>query len=82
MLKHLFRKKESDPFFVEDSLDSKFDAMMKWIKFLSRKDYNKLMRAVDSGYKAYQELHGIDIDGGEGDTVEESAFMLTNEEVE
>lgn len=81
MLKHLFRKKEPNPFFVEVSLDSKFDAMMKWIKFLSRKDYNKLMRAVDSGYKAYQELHGIDMDGGEGDTVEENAFMLTDEEV-
>lgn len=78
---NLFRRKESDPFFVEDSLDDKFDGMMKWIKSLSRKDYNKLMKAVDSGYKAYQELHGIEIDNIEGEVSEETAFMLTDEEV-
>lgn len=78
---NLFRRKESDPFFVEDSLDDKFDGMMKWIKSLSRKDYNKLMKAVDSGYKAYQELHGIEIDNIEGEASEETAFMLTDEEV-
>lgn len=78
----LFRKKGSDPFFIEDSLDDKFDGMMKWIKSLSRKDYNKLMKAVDSGYKAYQVLHGIDIDNNEGESSTEPAFMLTNEEVE
>ena len=78
---NLFRRKESDPFFVEDSLDDKFDGMMKWIKSLSRKDYNKLMKAVDSDYKAYQELHGIEIDNIEGEASEETAFMLTDEEV-
>ena len=56
----IFNRKSSGPFFEEDTLDSKFEEMMVWIKNLSRKDYNKIKKAMDNGYEAYQILHGIE----------------------
>lgn len=57
-----FKKKSvsTSSLFYEDSLDSHFDDMMAWIKDLSRKDYNKVKKAIDSSYEAYQILHGIE----------------------
>lgn len=56
----LFKKKMTSPFFEEDSLDAKFDKLMSWVRDLSRKDYNKVKKAMDKGYDAYQILHGIE----------------------
>jgi len=52
--------------------------MMTWIKDLSKKDYNKLKKAMDFDYAAYQALHGIEPDDG-GDAVSPE-FMLSEEE--
>ena len=67
-------------FFEEsaDTLDSKYDEMMSWIKYLSRKDYNRLKKAMDAGYNAYQTLHGIEPD--DDTNVEGAEFMLTKED--
>lgn len=47
-----------------DPSEERFDAMMGLVKDLSRKDYNKLKKAMDSGYEAYQIVRGIDNDDG------------------
>lgn len=49
--------------FVDPS-EERFDAMMGLVRDLSRKDYNKLKKAMDSGYEAYQIVRGIDNDDG------------------
>lgn len=55
------KKKNSSPgFFEEDSLDTQFDKIMSWARDLARKDYNKLKKAMDKDYDAYQILHGIE----------------------
>ena len=60
-----FRKKHNNsPFFEEDPSEVRFDAMMDLVRDLSRKDYNKLKKAMDSGYEAYQIVRGIDTDDG------------------
>lgn len=75
----LFKKKQTKPeFFEEEVLDDKFDVMMSWIKYLSRKDYNKIKKAMDLDYNAYQTLHGIEID--EETSIEDSEFILSKEE--
>lgn len=75
----IFKKiKESESYFREDSLDKKFDEMMAWIKYLSRKDFNKIKKAIDQGYDAYQTLHGIE--PSDEMAVEDAEFMLTKEE--
>ena len=72
----LFKRKSSGPSFFEDeSLDARFDGAIKWIKEMSRKDYNKFKRAMDKGYDAYQILHGIDPDPEEDDVMD-AKFML------
>ena len=55
-------KKSQPAVFDEYALDGEFDSLMKWVKELSRKDYNRLKKAMDLGYSAYQTLHGIDVD--------------------
>lgn len=55
-----FFKKKSEPFFEEGSLDVQFDNIMSWVRDLARKDYNKLKKAMDKDYDAYQILHGIE----------------------
>lgn len=75
----IFKKiKESTNYFEEDTLDRKFDEAMAWIKQLSRKDYNKIKKAMDLDYNAYQTLHGIE--PGEDTVVEEADFILSKEE--
>lgn len=74
-----FRKvKHGQMFFEEDTLDTKFDEMMAWIKDLSRKDYNRLKKAMDLDYNAYQTLHGIEPD--DDMAVDNAEYMLTKEE--
>jgi len=75
-----FFKKHEGPekFFRESTLDDAFAEMMTWIKDLSKKDYNKLKKAMDFDYAAYQALHGIEPDDG-GDAVSPE-FMLSEEE--
>ena len=70
-------KKKSEPFFEEDSLDLQFDKIMSWVRDLSRKDYNKLKKAMDKDYDAYQILHGIE---PAEDTADTDTFMLLDEE--
>ena len=70
-------KKKSEPFFEEGSLDLQFDKIMSWARDLSRKDYNKLKKAMDKDYDAYQILHGIE---PADDNTETDAFMLLDEE--
>ena len=76
-----FKKKisNSSDFFEEDSLDVKFADMMGWIKLLSRKDFNRLKKAMDQDYAAYQTLHGIEPD--ETPVSDGPEFMLSDEEV-
>lgn len=75
----IFKKiKESESYFKEDSLDTKFDEMMAWIKYLSRKDFNKIKKAIDQGYDAYQTLHGIE--PSDEMSVDDAEFMLTKED--
>ena len=76
----MFKKKQESPFFEEDSLDNKFDDMMSWLKGLSRKDYNKVKRAMDKDYDAYQILHGIEPEADIIDTGD--SFMLSEKEGE
>lgn len=75
----IFNKvKETSSFFEQERLDNKFDGMMVWIKDLSRKDYNRLKKAMDLAYDAYQALHGIEPDV---DTETDKAeFILHKEE--
>ena len=72
----LFRKK-SEPFFEEGSLDLQFDNIMSWVRDLARKDYNKLKKAMDKDYDAYQILHGIE---PVEDASDNDSFMLLDEE--
>lgn len=75
----LFRKiKESTNYFEQETLDYKFDEMMAWIKELSRKDYNRLKKAMDLDYNAYQTLHGIEPD--DDTSVENAEFILEKED--
>ena len=53
-------KKKHEPFFEEDALDAQFDRVMSWVRDLARKDYNKLKKAMDKDYDAYQILRGIE----------------------
>ena len=73
----LFKKKKSAPvLFEEDSLDAQFDKIMSWAKDLSRKDFNKLKKAMDKDYDAYQILHGIE----PIDDVADDEFELSDKE--
>lgn len=75
----LFNKlKEGRDYYEEVALDTKFDEMMAWIKNLSRKDYNRLKKAMDLDYSAYQTLHGIEPD--EDTSIESAEFVLGKED--
>ena len=73
----IFKKPKQPVFFEETRLDGRFDEMMVWAKDLSRKDYNRLKKAMDLAYNAYQALHGIDPDD---DGFEGPEFMLSDKE--
>lgn len=79
MCKLFKRKNKTTPmFYEEDPSEVRFDAMMDLVRDLSRKDYNKLKKAMDSGYEAYQIVRGIDSD--EGLSASESEFLLHPDE--
>lgn len=59
-----FKRKRFDEDDNFDPSTARFDAMMDLVKDLSRKDYNKLKKAMDSGYEAYQIVRGIENDDG------------------
>ena len=69
-------KKSHEAFFEEDSLDTQFDNIMSWVRDLARKDYNKLKKAMDKAYDAYQILHGIE----PVDEVEKAEDLMIHEE--
>lgn len=76
----LFKKiKESPTFFEEESLDKHFDDLMKWLKYLSRKDFNKVKKAIDSAYNAYQTLHGIEPEDDLASSADDIGFIETEE---
>lgn len=58
----IFKKKEGPKFFEEDPSEIRFDQMMDLVRDLDRKDYNRLKKAMDAGYEAYQIVKGIDTD--------------------
>lgn len=74
------RRTQATSSFEEDSLDAQFDSIMTWVRDLARKDYNKLKKAMDKDYDAYQILHGIE--PVEEDRGSEPEYQLLNEEVE
>ena len=79
----LFKKiKESPTFFEDESLDAQFDRMMEWMKHLSRKDFNKVKKAIDKGYDAYQILHGIEPDDDTPVEDDLGVFMTSDKEGE
>lgn len=69
-------KKAHETFFEEDSLDAQFDNIMSWVRDLARKDYNKLKKAMDKDYDAYQILHGIE----PIDEIEKAEDLMIHEE--
>lgn len=71
------KKKVESEVFIEDPLDSKFDKIMGWVRDPERKDYNKLKKAMDKDYDAYQILHGIEpIEQAD----EDDGFMVSEKE--
>lgn len=75
------RKKKNEPeIFIEDPVEVRFDAMMNLVRDLTRKDYNKLKKAMDSGYEAYQIVRGIDGVDDANEITAEPEFMLHPDE--
>lgn len=62
---------------IEDPAEATFNRMMELVKNLSLKDYNKLKKAMDQAYKAYQIVKGLD-----PDEVDNSEFILTKDKEE
>lgn len=67
------QEKVGPVFFEEDPSEIRFDQMMDLVKDLDTEDYNRLKKAMDAGYKAYQIVKGIDTDDG---TIPPSEFIL------
>ena len=44
---------------IDDPVESRFDSMMTLIKDLPRTDYNRLKKAMDLGYDAYQTVKKV-----------------------
>lgn len=44
---------------LESVAEQRFDSMMSLIKDLSKRDYEKLKKAMDLGYSAYQTVKGV-----------------------
>ena len=76
----LFNKKRQAQFFVEEPAEVRFDAMMDLVKDLSRKDYNRLKKAMDSGYEAYQTVRGLDANDDVMPQLSDGEFMLHDQE--
>lgn len=81
-----FNKKIDRPVFFEEdeyTLDAKFEETMRWIRGLSRKDFNRVKKAIDLDYDAFNALHGIELDEDKIDKPEiEPKFMLHEKEGE
>ena len=84
----MFRKKRNeDPvvFFEEDmyTLDARFEETMRWIRGLPRKDFNRVKKAIDLDYDAFNTLHGIELDDDKAEKADnELKFMLHEKEGE
>lgn len=78
----MFRIRKAVPTEIEpmDPVESTFDTMMGLIKNLPRADYNRLKKAMDLGYEAYQKVRGIKTDGDDEIVINNAEFMLTQEE--
>lgn len=74
----IFRKKESE-FYTEEPAEVRFEAMMNLVKDLSRKDYNRLKKAMDSGYEAYQTIRNLDALDDDSE-IAVSELMVSKEE--
>lgn len=55
-MKNFFKKHHT---VYEDPVETKFDMMMKLIKDLPKKDYERLKKAMDLGYDAYQNVRNV-----------------------
>lgn len=73
-----FRRPRAD-FFAEEPAEERFDAMMNLVKDLSRKDYNKLKKAMDSGYNAYQIVRGLEALDEDSEVVTNDFMITANE---
>ena len=78
ILTRLFRRPRAD-FFTEEPAEERFDAMMNLVKDLSRKDYNKLKKAMDSGYNAYQIVRGLEALDEDSEVVANDFMITANE---
>jgi len=67
-----FKKRKNGA--VEDPAEVTFNRMMELVRNLSTKDYNKLKKAMDQAYKAYQIVKGLD-----PDEVDNSEYILTKD---
>ena len=74
----IFKKKESE-FYTEEPAEVRFEAMMNLVKDLSRKDYNRLKKAMDSGYEAYQTIRNLDALDDDSE-IAVSELMVSKEE--
>ena len=50
-----FKKRTPD----QDTVESRFDAMMALIKDLPKRDYSRLKDAMDLGYESYQKVRNV-----------------------
>ena len=81
----LFNKKDKPmAFFEEDTetLDAKFEETMHWMRGLSRKDFNRVKKAIDLDYDAFNALHGIELDDDGVEKNSDPKFMLHDKEGE
>lgn len=76
----MFKKKkhsvEDDP--VEDPVGVRFDKMMELIKGLSRSDFNRLIKAMELGWKSYDVVRNVKTDEErDSEEINESDKKLT-----
>lgn len=80
-----FNKKVSGPVFFEEdaeTLDAKFEETMRWMRGLSRKDFNRVKKAIDLDYDAFNALHGIELDDEGVEKNSDPKFILHEKEGE
>lgn len=54
------RKKKAGAGSTKDPAEARFESMMNLVKDLDRNDYNRLKKAMDSGYNAYNIIRNIE----------------------
>lgn len=79
IFRRLMKKKKCQPdFFEEEPVQAKFDILANFVADLeSKADFNKAMGAMESIFKAYQQLRGITTDD---DVAEKADYILHPEE--